>query len=539
MTEESGGQVVGGQLMPSNTLESNLLLLYFTAMFIAFICIHRISFTFFHIFPAASMYMIVGLFTVMVVRIAHPGWTPAFDPNVFYLLLLPPIIFNSGIEINMKKFSFNFITIMIFANIGTIINALVVGIMMYWIGLSNTSRNISMAEGFSFGSLISATDPVTTIAVFERLHVESDLYTIVVGVSVLDDAVSVILFNQFNSFIDGGDIDGVIIAICIGQFLAKFFGSMLLGYMSGIAYTFFLKYSPHLRESDAMIGIVSLCFVYMTYLVADTMYLSGIISSMFAGIALQKYLQSYHNVSFQKIKGSVNIVSYTIECMTFAYIGGTLLTNRPETNDDWKFMSWSLVACIVGRMAQIYPLSYCLNCYMGQQENNNTSRGKYLSWGYQHMMLFAGLRGPIAYATAQVFSNFKGNQNMIAFATNITVVCTTFVLGILTLPALYWFGIKRGTNIEETIATPSFKNIMKYEDVHCLSSCQASFDKAEKALFNRLLDKPASVTPPTSPVVLRSLEMVYSPVGEGDSQHGLTSTVYDEHPLTIDEEAQI
>lgn len=44
-----------------------------------------------------------------------------------------------------------------------------------------------------FGTLISATDPVTVLAIFSELHVDVNLYALVFGESVLNDAVAIVL----------------------------------------------------------------------------------------------------------------------------------------------------------------------------------------------------------------------------------------------------------------------------------------------------------------------------------------------------------
>ena len=46
-----------------------------------------------------------------------------------------------------------------------------------------------------FGALISATDPVTILAVFHDLRVDFDLYSLVFGESVLNDAVAIVLYR--------------------------------------------------------------------------------------------------------------------------------------------------------------------------------------------------------------------------------------------------------------------------------------------------------------------------------------------------------
>ena len=55
--------------------------------------------------------------------------------------------------------------------------------------------------GLTFGALISATDPVSTLAVFQELRVDPTLFYIVFGESVLNDAVGIVLFRTFSKFV--------------------------------------------------------------------------------------------------------------------------------------------------------------------------------------------------------------------------------------------------------------------------------------------------------------------------------------------------
>lgn len=48
---------------------------------------------------------------------------------------------------------------------------------------------------FAFGSLISAVDPVATLAIFHALDVDPTLNMLVFGESVLNDAVSIVMFK--------------------------------------------------------------------------------------------------------------------------------------------------------------------------------------------------------------------------------------------------------------------------------------------------------------------------------------------------------
>ena len=52
---------------------------------------------------------------------------------------------------------------------------------------------LSITHALVFGALVSATDPVTVLAVFQALGVKVDLFSMVFGESVLNDAVAIVL----------------------------------------------------------------------------------------------------------------------------------------------------------------------------------------------------------------------------------------------------------------------------------------------------------------------------------------------------------
>lgn len=69
-------------------------------------------------------------------------------------------------------------------------------------GVAATSdgEGFTPLEALIFGSLISATDPVTVLAIFGTQGADRDLYSLVFGESVLNDAVAIVLYQTFDSF---------------------------------------------------------------------------------------------------------------------------------------------------------------------------------------------------------------------------------------------------------------------------------------------------------------------------------------------------
>lgn len=55
------------------------------------------------------------------------------------------------------------------------------------------SNSFTFLDTLYFGALISPTDPLTILAIFNDLHVDVNLYALIFGESVLNDAVAIVL----------------------------------------------------------------------------------------------------------------------------------------------------------------------------------------------------------------------------------------------------------------------------------------------------------------------------------------------------------
>lgn len=86
--------------------------------------------------------------------------------------------------------------ILTYAIVGTTISAFLVGGLMYGcvkLMPASLSNSFSFLDTLYFGALISPTDPLTILAIFHDLNVDVNLYALVFGESVLNDAVAIVL----------------------------------------------------------------------------------------------------------------------------------------------------------------------------------------------------------------------------------------------------------------------------------------------------------------------------------------------------------
>lgn len=203
-----------------------------------------------------------------------------FDYQIFFNLLLPPIILNSGYELHQANFFRNIGTILTFAFAGTFISAIVLGVVLWLytrLPLDGFETNLTFVDAISVGATLSATDPVTILAIFNTYKVDPKLYTVIFGESILNDAIAIVLFEtaqRYNEGAAGGTLGVLSLIEGIGIFLAVFFGSLVIGVIIGIATALGLKYT-FVRRFPKIESCIVVLIAYASYFFANGLHMSG------------------------------------------------------------------------------------------------------------------------------------------------------------------------------------------------------------------------------------------------------------------------
>jgi NhaP-type Na+/H+ or K+/H+ antiporter len=196
-----------------------------------------------HHIPESGVTVVLGVVLGLVFAKLMPGEVAAaavFNQEVFYFVLLPIIIFESGYSLDKAPFRDNFLAINVFAIFGTVISALVIGAIVLLASRSGIGPVLAPEEAFAFASLLSATDPVATLTVFGALGVEPTLNALVYGESVLNDAVGIVLYQTCAKLITAPVTDSAIVSAMI-TFLTVLFGACLVGLAVGLASASFIS----------------------------------------------------------------------------------------------------------------------------------------------------------------------------------------------------------------------------------------------------------------------------------------------------------
>ena len=202
----------------------------------------------------------------------------SFDYQVFFNLLLPPIILASGYELHQANFFRNIGTILTFAFAGTFISAVVLGLVLWlYTRIPIEGVNMTFVDAISVGATLSATDPVTILAIFNTYKVDPKLYTVIFGESILNDAIAIVLFETAQRYKEGGvagTLGLVQLIEGIGIFIAVFFTSLFIGVLVGIATALGLKYT-YVRRFPKIESCLIILIAYASYFLSNGLHMSG------------------------------------------------------------------------------------------------------------------------------------------------------------------------------------------------------------------------------------------------------------------------
>lgn len=371
-----------------------------------------------------------------------------FDPEVFFNILLPPIIFHAGYSLKKRHLFRNLGSIITYAFLGTATSCFVIGNLMYGVvKLMQVAGQLKdkfyYTDCLFFGAIISATDPVTVLAIFNELHADGDLYALLFGESVMNDAVAIVLSSSIVAYQPSGAnthmFDASAFFKSVGVFLGIFSGSFVMGAATGVVTALVTKFTK-LHYFPLLETALFFLMSWSTFLLAEACGFTGVVAVLFCGITQAHY--TYNNLSEESTKRTkqlFEVLHFLAENFIFSYMGLALFTFQNHIFSP-IFILGAFLAIFIGRAFNIYPLSFLLN--LGRRHK--------IKGNFQHMMMFAGLRGAMAFALAIRDTATYARQMM--FTTTLLIVFfTVWVFGGGTTPMLSWLHIRVGVDPDQDL----------------------------------------------------------------------------------------
>eukprot|EP00736_Rhodelphis_marinus_P011357 Rmarinus@m.9344 len=385
----------------------------------------------------AAVALVLGIIVSAIVRLGNGNiqlqHELMFDKDVFSLFLLPPIIFEASYNMQRGPFFRNLDSICIFAFAGTFLSTAAVGVLVWGAAIVFGYNELGAVECLVFGSLISATDPVTVLALFQRLNADTTLYANVFGESVLNDAVAIVLYQTMASF-QSSAVTAVSIAAACARFVAVFCLSVLVGGLCGSASSLLCKHTQ-LREEKFRYLECSLAVLtpYISWMLAQAGGLSGIVAIMFCGIIMAKYtLDNLSRFSRDFTQDFFRLLALLCELFVFIYMGLAVFLYDLS----WEKLGFAVICLVIvllARCCNVYPCAALVNSYRHVRRR--------IPSRHVHVMFAVGLRGAIAFTLAlEAEEQFPGEVGKaILTLTIVIIIFTVLVVGSFVPPLLDHF----------------------------------------------------------------------------------------------------
>ena len=344
----------------------------------------------------------------------RPNW---LTPGVVLILFLPPLLFEGSIKISARLLRENLAPILLLANVGVLAATLITGLAVHW------AFGLPIMVALLFGSVISATDPISVLSVFEEMGVGKRLSMIVEGESLFNDGTAVVLFGILLAGISRGHVS---VVAGVAQFIFVVLGSAALGVLLGYLVS---KITQKIDEPRIEITLTTI-LAYGSYLTALSLHLSGVIATVAAGIVLGNF--GVNGGMSPRTKMSLmsfwDYAAFVINSLLFLLIG--MQVRIGDLVRGWRAALLAIGAVLLGRALSVYGLTPLSNLVSDRIP---------LRW--QHILVWGGLRGALALALAlSLDPMFPYRADLLAWTFGV-VAFSLIVQGLTIKPLLRVLGI--------------------------------------------------------------------------------------------------
>jgi len=295
----------------------------------------------------------------------------SISPQIILAMLVPPLVFEAAFHIRLQDLRRDFWLIVTLAVPGVILTTLLVGGVVAW------GTGLAVPAALVFGALVSATDPVSVVALFRRLGVPRRLQLLLEGESLFNDGTAIVMFSIMLGIASAGEFD---LVLSLRDFIRIAGGGVLIGIALGMLISQFIN-----RIDDPLVETtLTTVLAFGSYLIAESLGVSGVLAVVAAGIVNGNLESTGMSATTRVVVFNFwEYAAFLANSLVFLLIG--LTTDVHIMISNWQAIIWAVIAAIIARGVSIYGFSLF-------------SREIPPKW--KHVLFWGGMRGAIALALA-------------------------------------------------------------------------------------------------------------------------------------------
>jgi Na+:H+ antiporter len=351
----------------------------------------------------------------LVVTFLVPGLTPEITPELVLVVLLPGLVFEASLNIDLAALRRSIGGVALLAGPGVIVVAAVVAGALY------LGTGLPLELGIIVGAMVAATDPAAVIATFRQIGVPRRLAALTEGESLFNDGTGLVLYaltvSAITSTVTAADVvETLVVTVVV---------SVIIGLGVGFLASRVLASSEdHLLELT-----ISVSAAYGTYLLADAFHESGVIATVIAGIVIGNYGRRT-GISARAAEAMDTVwefVAFLMTALVFLIVGLSITLEGMQNAIPWIF--WGIVGTLVGRAIVVYGMLGGLWVVARRHSREADATRAWLN-----VLFWSGLRGAVAIAMALSLPVLMPHRELLLEITFGIVLFTLVVQGMTIEP---------------------------------------------------------------------------------------------------------
>ncbi len=337
-----------------------------------------------------------------------------FDFSAFVLdFILCFLLFAGSLHVNLQNLKGARATVLSYSTLGVLISTTLIGLFTYLV-VSWFGYKIDLVYCFLFGALISPTDPIAVIGILSQYKIPEKLKTEIIGESLFNDGVGVVVFTIIFSLITGGE-EAFTFGNVLKVFSVEVFGGMGIGLLIGYLGFILMKSIDHYQTEI----LITLAVVTGGYSLASQFHASGPLAMVVAGLLIgnsgKKHAMS--DLTAEYVDKFWELIDEICNTILFVLMGLEVFL----VPFDFSYLLVGLVLIIVvlgSRYISLLPAFFLFN----RKESNKNLNLAVLTWG--------GLRGGISIALALSLVGKIENSSLFIVSTYCIVLFSILVQGL-------------------------------------------------------------------------------------------------------------
>ena len=359
----------------------------------------------------------------------------ALDPELVLVLLLPPLLYSSGVGMSWRGFRSNLRPILLLA----------IGCVLFTAGavaaVTHYALGFSWAVGFVLGAIVSPPDAVAPMALLRSMRLPRRIVTVLEGESLVNDATALVTLAFAINAVASGTFSLVSAA---SEFLVIVVGEISFGIAVGWA-MLRLRHLASDARAEVMLALIT---PFLSFWPPHLLGGSGVVACVAAGLYVSWNGRRLIRPD-TRLQGYFiwDLLTWAIEALVFLLTG--LQARSVVAGLAGDGLNRALIAAatvtltvIVVRFIWVYPATYLPRLLMPTVCASDPPP----DWRMPFLVSFTGLRGAVSLIGALLIPVFIAgkpfpDRDVVLFATYAVIVVTIVGLGLSLRPVVHLLGL--------------------------------------------------------------------------------------------------